>query len=707
MEHLSARVWVLSVLPRLLRDRRGSGWGVATRCYAFDATRLGEAVARASARAAHTEVDRLGFRLLDVRDDDGVFTYERMLYCDLRDVQADVLEELEAGGWVPRSPAGGAFVAKSLAKVPVDDADTLWRALLLIRISVWKARSLNALVEDTLLFVARRPWWRAIVRYSDRLGLEVVSVRPRLRLRRVLRASLGPHWTEVGRNVRSHLYGAARVARDAWRGGLSGSPGEREADSRPPVAADPTGPSSARVALEYRSQLNLGHPERSSDLFFWQQSDLSGTDLVVTFGSPLDPLDEAKCAELAEHGMTPLVLHPKATTVTRAPSFTHRPRNSPSRGQGRSRGRPTGPEAGWVREREANYGVAVDYWRELFVRYGIKVFVSWYTGDPLLCAASEALASVGGITTVYQRSYQGLPFTASAAVADVMFGFSPAGADVQRASGSTIRYHVATGFIGDHRFALLEGEAAEVRRLLRARGAARVLSYFDENSIDEERWFFGHSATREDYAFLLQKVVDNPWLGVVLKPKFPGSLPTRLGPVADLLRRALDTGRCYMFEGRGPRGSYPPAVAAMASDVAIHGQLTAGTAGLEAALAGTPTVLMDRENWPLSPLSRLGRGRVVFRDWDDVWAALERHWDSPGGVDGFGDWSSMLDELDPFRDGRAAERMGCYVKWLIEGLVAGQDRDSVMASAAERYCARWGDHVVTELRPGAGIALPL
>jgi len=57
----------------------------------------------------------------------------------------------------------------------------------------------------------------------------------------------------------------------------------------------------------------------------------------------------------------------------------------------------------------------------------------------------------------------------------------------------------------------------------------------------------------------------------------------------------------------------------------------------------------------------------------------------------------MLDELDPFRDGRAAERMGTYISWLLEGFRAGFDRETVMADAAERYGARWGKDKVTSI----------
>ena len=94
------------------------------------------------------------------------------------------------------------------------------------------------------------------------------------------------------------------------------------------------------------------------------------------------------------------------------------------------------------------------------------------------------------------------------------------------------------------------------------------------------------------------------------------------------------------------------------------------------------------------------KGRVVFEDWPSLWKACEEHWKTPGGVPGFGDWSSMIDEFDPFRDGRAAERMGMYLRWIQEGLNLGLDRTTVLADAAERYGKIWGFDKVIEMTSG-------
>jgi hypothetical protein len=54
----------------------------------------------------------------------------------------------------------------------------------------------------------------------------------------------------------------------------------------------------------------------------------------------------------------------------------------------------------------------------------------------------------------------------------------------------------------------------------------------------------------------------------------------------------------------------------------------------------------------------------------------------------------MIAKLDPFRDGRAAHRMGEYLHWLLEDLKAGMDRGRAMARAAEKYAGMYGNDKV-------------
>lgn len=700
IEHLTLQTWLFSVFPRLLY-RRLAKRGRITSCYFFDSFPLGIWAAKTLGWITGVRVEKLRFRMLEVRDQEGLLVRLRIPFQDLAEAQAEAMKEaafracLNNGGAEDRFPI---YLAKRIVSGSFLDQRSMSRVLFLVQVCVWHMQGSNGRGTHAVLFLDRRPWFDAVGRYAFHYDMTIVPVTPpyRLNARALLRQYLGPRGIELLRAVRDRRY---------RRGFLASTRKEKASRERGiPVSRSNISVQSStpRVGVEYYGQLNLDQPERYSDLFFWQQSSLPGSDMSVIFALPEDPLDEKKWSQLAENGMNAIVLNPRAATIPEAPLFTASSRRAERAGsQWRIAPSPRSVEGIWLKEQAEDYQEQRMYWRELFGKNNIRIYVSWYKYDARHCAIVDALLELGGAMVIYQRAHEEFPSVETTIAADIVFGYSSGVAHKERLSNSLIPYYVTTGYLGDHRFVLVRGKAQEVRDALRQHGATHILSFFDENSADDSRWHTGHEFQRENYAFLLEKVLSEPWLGLVLKPKVPGTLRERLGPVTELLDRARATGRCYMYEGGALHGSHPPAAAALASDLAIHGHLCAGTAGVEAALAGIPTLLMDREGWPVSSLYRLGVGKVVFTDWQSLWDALTEHWTRPGGTPGFGDWSPLLDELDPFRDGHAAQRMGTYIQWLIEGFKAGRNRETVMADAAERYCAAWGRDKITEVNyPG-------
>ena len=60
-----------------------------------------------------------------------------------------------------------------------------------------------------------------------------------------------------------------------------------------------------------------------------------------------------------------------------------------------------------------------------------------------------------------------------------------------------------------------------------------------------------------------------------------------------------------------------------------------------------------------------------------------------------------MDRLDPFRDGKAATRIGGYMTWLIESLDAGKTRQAAIEQANERYAGRYGWDEIVRLTDAA------
>jgi hypothetical protein len=401
-------------------------------------------------------------------------------------------------------------------------------------------------------------------------------------------------------------------------------------------------------------------------------------------------LDGLKLESLRKFGVSAVALNPKSTKLGPQGIFHYIPSESSfSLSKGQVAGRQA--ETRWLASQFRSYRDQAAFWRSFFERCRVRAYLSWYKYDARHAIIADVLRPMNGVTALYQRAFESEPSSETAVDVDVFFGFCKDAARVEQASGSKVPYYVITGYNGDHRFALVEKKAREVRAQLMKNGARRVIAYFDESSGPDQRWHTGHEFMRVSYEFLLRKVLEDKTLGLVFKPKVPGSLRQRLGPVAELLKQAEATGRCFVFQSGVTHGAYPPVAAAKAADIAVHGHLCAATAGIEAALAGVPTVLLDREGWPSCPLYARGtEGRAVFPSWDVLWPVLIEHLKRPGGVPGFADWSWILSELDPFRDGRGAERVGMFLAWMMEGLKSGHKRDQVLADAAQQYASMWG-----------------
>ena len=334
------------------------------------------------------------------------------------------------------------------------------------------------------------------------------------------------------------------------------------------------------------------------------------------------------------------------------------------------------------------YSRAYDFYKS----NNIKINVDRDYTDPYLIAEEAALRDVGGISVCYQQANPPWPHVQYSTCADVVFVFGPYYHKLISSSSSKNKAVVYTGFLSDYAIEGVKSNSERIREELIRHGAKYIITYFDENSYDGKLSPITNAKSEQIYRKYLELLLSEGDIGIIFSPKDPHTLMKRISGAAELMEKAKATGRCVLMGGRVRTFSWPTE-AAQASDLAI-GSLEGGTTVLESVLSGVKSVYLDLLGLYSFPEYRLGKDVIVFDDIDKLISKIRECKDRPDRSEHFGDMSILGDIItskDPFRDGRAAERMGTYIRWLLEGLDSGKTAKEAIGTASRRYASAWGE----------------
>lgn len=683
IEFLDIKSFLFDVLPVCLAYQKRQPQSTRT-VYIFDASSVGLQMARWLCACLKWRIEVVDFKLADIKDSHGFSLRLRLAYQDLSVIQdkiraGDVFQNYIRYFKNPQHLSD--YLAKDLIAF---DFTSLARhrqilhAITLVNISRWYVKDKDNKIK---LFLRRRNWPEILQEYASDFNVELIFVAPFYNsifdVKKAIRQFLARyvHWgIFILRNSRSFFK-------------------KNSADDLLSKRETPSGKLQYQLGVEYYGHLNLERNDAFSDLFFYPQSQLKGEDITLFFSLSQDPLDEKKWQELKKHHIRALVRFLRASHLPLHQAPVHDSWSVPDTWHlSDPLADPPKDSNDFVllRKKTLAYNRQLGYWKDLFEKSNIRLYTHWYKYDAQHIALADALKSLNGISTIYQRAFETYPTREVSVVADIVFCYSQNNFVVEKENRSDIAYQIVTGFLGDFRFSYLKEKALEIARPLRQKGVKRIIAFLDENTLDDGRWFTGHEFTQRNYAYLIDKVLKDPQYGIIFKPKVSWNLRRRLGDVAKQFDELQKCGRSVILGGGCLQNMHPPALAALAADLTIHECLSAGSAGVEAALAGAPTLFLDAEGWLVSPFYEGGVGKVVFQDWPSLWQACEDFFEKPDAKASIGNCAPFLSEIDPFRDGRAAERMGNYLKWLLDGLNDGLPRETVLADAAEAYTKLWG-----------------
>jgi len=309
--------------------------------------------------------------------------------------------------------------------------------------------------------------------------------------------------------------------------------------------------------------------------------------------------------------------------------------------------------------RQAELMGAMAIWRN------IKLFLIRETYYSLSDAMQLVAPSIGVTTVAYQYSNLGMISPNMMSTADNFLVFSDMYKELFKVGGIGPQDFKVTGYLYDDISNLVSERSKKHRDNLIKAGASFIVCYFDE-SVQNDRWGLVDKNDHLIELHLLANIVlSDPKFAVVLKSQFIRNSPSQLYNEDILIESAIATGRFLELMEGVHRNDIYPTEAALIADLCISHKFGA-TAGLEAAIAGVRTVLLDTHGVRTSWDSLYSTVDIQYDSFEALMNSVDRYRSGSPENEGLGDWEPILHHFDSFRDGEAVKRLRSLVDDRIE-----------------------------------------
>ncbi|MDC3131934.1 hypothetical protein OA492_03365, partial [Pelagibacteraceae bacterium] len=335
----------------------------------------------------------------------------------------------------------------------------------------------------------------------------------------------------------------------------------------------------------------------------------------------------------------------------------------------------------------------------LFKKIKPKVYLSShkFLEHPLF--ASHAINEIGGVSCIMQSSYSEQVSSSAIINSDIYFSFTNYNYENEIKSGSNFKYLVSVGYFKDYLFSNYKKDGVILRNQLKSNGANFIVSYFDNGFDSNDQYGFNLKNLMEEYEFLLNKLLDNKWLGLIFKSKTPNHIHKfLLNNYGDLYSKSLETKR-FIFEinsqtkDSSKNTILDPSQYAFSSDICIHNSLSAATAGLEAILTNTSTLFLDRLGWNSFLKKAKNSKNIIFEDINLLWDQIDNTYKTNNFKSITFD-DETLYKLDNFRDGKARDRINLFISNLISNINLYKNKQFAIEKTVSDYRVQWGDDKV-------------
>lgn len=343
---------------------------------------------------------------------------------------------------------------------------------------------------------------------------------------------------------------------------------------------------------------------------------------------------------------------------------------------------------------------SVHYWRAFYDDFG--VIINYIPEELMIRNFPQAIAfdvtnGMPGLLMGKQRSEVHLPLSyyVGSHPKHVLAVWNDRFWDYLMPNHDKVKTLVITGFPYDI-LPMIRNDKRNYVRDLREQGAKFIVTLFD--NAHGHNSFFSTNEMANFYSVFLEWALADKEVGIVIKSKKPIVL-NKLPAIRELINTTINGGGRIRIEDEAGR---LPADAAFGADMVVG--IGISSALIEAVIAGGKGVLYDVTNLIHHEFYTWGNDKLIFTDLRNILEAFKRYKEDPEREKSLGDWSRYLYRLDSFMDGKGCERMGSYMRFLLEAFDGGKGQSEACDHANKRYTKLWGKDKVLDSKGAHAIA---
>lgn len=452
-----------------------------------------------------------------------------------------------------------------------------------------------------------------------------------------------------------------------------------------------------RIALQYSWGLHTEN--RMGDLWWFGDSGINTSRLLIFFNRNKDPLTDEIANSLEAEGINYVVLNNEAnkTSGVKVNLYSHK------RLQWIWPDLRTFVRLLFGRNKTICPRWQINQWLRIIINFRSRqaflleenIKVLFDVGEFSIDTAALVTDAIGAIKMGIHWSDVGYPRARILPLHQAFFVWGKHYRDVYKEMASP-GVLVEVGCIYDKQKVrdLLQQKGQLYKRRLSEAGADFVIGVLDRSLASTSHVPPPYHA--KFYETLLRTMIENPEVGLVIKPKYDGDLRilSYYPQLKALLEQAVNTKRVFLLNGKRH-----VLEAGYSADIVVA--LGPNSGGIVCALQGSRVIAWDPSNAARGArgewVSQVGWGdeNIVFSDMDSLIDVVLAERKIPPCDRRLGNFSDYVDKIDGFQDGRASERVGRFISDFLSGLDRCLDREEAIDSAVKNYRSVWGNDKVT------------